>query len=57
MKRFKNVVLQFVADESGAAAIEYGLLTAGIGLAIINIINGIGSNLNAKFTAINTSLK
>ena len=57
MKRFKNIVLQFVADESGAAAIEYGLLTAGISLAIINIINGLGSNLNAKFTAINTSLK
>ena len=57
MKRFENIVLQFVADESGAAAIEYGLLAAGISLAIINTINGLGSNLNAKFTSINTSLK
>jgi len=57
MKSFKNSVLRFVSDESGAAAIEYGLITAGISLAIIGTINGIGANLNAKFTAINSSLK
>jgi pilus assembly protein Flp/PilA len=48
---------QFLADESGATAIEYGLIAAGIALAIIAAVNGLGSKLNAKFTAINTSLK
>ena len=48
---------QLLADESGATAIEYGLIAAGISLAIISVVNGLGSNLKAKFTAINTSLK
>ena len=48
---------KFIADESGATAIEYGLIAAGISLAIIAIVNGLGTNLNTKFTSINTSLK
>jgi pilus assembly protein Flp/PilA len=48
---------RFVKDESGATAIEYGLIAAGIALAIIAVVNGLGSNLNEKFTSINTSLK
>jgi pilus assembly protein Flp/PilA len=48
---------QFFADESGATAIEYGLIAAGIALAIIAIVNGLGSNLNGMFTSINSSLK
>jgi pilus assembly protein Flp/PilA len=48
---------KFLRDESGATAIEYGLIAAGIALAIIAIVNGLGSNLNDKFTSINTSLK
>ena len=48
---------QFLADESGATAIEYGLIAAGISLAIIAIVNGLGTNLKNKFTSINTSLK
>ena len=55
MKRFKKIVLQFVIDGSGAGAIEYGLIAAGISLAIIG--SGLGSNLKAKFEAINSSLK
>jgi pilus assembly protein Flp/PilA len=47
----------FLADESGATAIEYGLIAAGISLAIIAVVNGLGSKLNAKFSSINTSLK
>ena len=54
MKRF---LLRFWADESGATAIEYGLIAAGIALAIITIVNGLGVNLDTKFTAINSSLK
>lgn len=47
----------FAADESGATAIEYGLIAAGIALAIIAVVNGLGTRLNTKFTSINTSLK
>jgi pilus assembly protein Flp/PilA len=53
----KNLIARFVKDESGATAIEYGLIAAGISLAIIAIVNGLGANINTKFTAINTSLK
>ena len=50
-------LVKFFADESGATAIEYGLIAAGISLAIIAVVNGLGSNLNDKFTSINNSLK
>jgi len=48
---------RFMNDESGATAIEYGLIAAGISLAIIAAVNGLGTTLNTKFTAINSSLK
>jgi pilus assembly protein Flp/PilA len=53
----KNAFAKFWNDESGATAIEYGLIAAGIALAIIAVVNGLGTNLNEKFTSINTSLK
>lgn len=53
----KQVFSKFISDESGATAIEYGLIAAGIALAIIAVVNGLGTNLNDKFTSINTSLK
>jgi pilus assembly protein Flp/PilA len=53
----KKVFSKFLSDESGATAIEYGLIAAGIALAIITVVNGLGSNLNDKFTTINGSLK
>ncbi len=53
----KKIIAKFWADQSGATAIEYGLIAAGISLAIIAVVNGLGSTLNAKFTSINTSLK
>lgn len=52
-----KVIRRFFADESGATAIEYGLIAAGISLAIIAVVNGIGGKLNTKFTSINSSLK
>jgi pilus assembly protein Flp/PilA len=52
-----KTIRQFLADETGATAIEYGLIAAGISLAIIAIINGLGTRLNTKFTSINNSLK
>ena len=53
----KKVFAKFLSDESGATAIEYGLIAAGISLAIIAVVNGIGTNLNDKFGSINSSLK
>ncbi len=53
----KKLIAKFWVDESGATAIEYGLIAAGISLAIIAAVNGLGSNLNTKFNSINTSLK
>jgi pilus assembly protein Flp/PilA len=52
-----KIIAKFWADQSGATAIEYGLIAAGISLAIIAAVNGLGSTLNTKFTSINTSLK
>lgn len=53
----KRNILAFLSEESGATAIEYGLIAAGIALAIIAVVNGLGSNLNTQFASINSSLK
>jgi pilus assembly protein Flp/PilA len=53
----KRNFLKFLSDQSGATAIEYGLIAAGISLAIIAVVNGLGTNLNNKFTSINTQLQ
>lgn len=53
----RNIFLKFWADQSGATAIEYGLIAAGIALAIIAAVNGLGSTLNGTFTSVNSSLK
>jgi pilus assembly protein Flp/PilA len=52
-----RMLKRFLVDESGATAIEYGLIAAAISLAIITAVNGLGSKLNTKFAALNTSLK
>ena len=52
-----NFLLKFLRDESGATAIEYGLIAAGISLAIIAAVNGLGTSLSSKFASINSSLK
>jgi pilus assembly protein Flp/PilA len=52
-----NTFRRFFSDQSGATAIEYGLIAAGIALAIIAAVNGLGSTLNTNFTSINSSLK
>ncbi|WP_079572346.1 Flp family type IVb pilin [Bradyrhizobium erythrophlei] len=53
----KRTLLNFLSDQSGATAIEYGLIAAGIALAIIAVVNGLGSTLNDKFSSISSSLK
>jgi pilus assembly protein Flp/PilA len=52
-----TVIKRFLRNEAGATAIEYGLIAAGIALAIIAVVNGLGTNLNTKFADINTSLR
>jgi pilus assembly protein Flp/PilA len=47
----------FLQNESGATAIEYRLIAAGISVVIIAVVNGIGTKLNRKFTSISTQLK
>ena len=53
----RHLISEFLKDESGATAIEYGLIAAGISLAIIAAVNGLGTKLGNTFTSINTSLK
>jgi pilus assembly protein Flp/PilA len=52
----KNL-LKFVKDESGATAIEYGLIAAGISVAIIAVVQGLGSKLNTTFSTVSSALK
>jgi pilus assembly protein Flp/PilA len=47
---------QFAKDQSGATAIEYGLIAAGIAVAIIHVVNTLGSQLKATFSAIASQL-
>lgn len=53
----KNLLVRFVKDNSGATAIEYGLIAAGISVAIIAVVNGLGTSLNAKFKSVSDQLK
>jgi pilus assembly protein Flp/PilA len=50
-------ITAFLKNESGATAIEYGLIAAGISVAIIAVVNGLGTQLNAKFNSVSTQLK
>ena len=52
-----KLLWRFAADDAGAAAIEYALLAAGIAVAIIAVIAGLGTNLNTTFTSVSTALK
>ena len=52
-----STVRKFVRDESGATAIEYGLIAACISVAIIAVVQGVGTKLNTTFTKIDTALK
>jgi pilus assembly protein Flp/PilA len=56
MRRIR-MIQAFLSDESGATAIEYGLIAAGIALAIIAAVNTLGGTMSTKFNNINTSIK
>jgi pilus assembly protein Flp/PilA len=53
----KALFKRFVQNESGATAIEYGLIAAGISVAIIAAVQATGTNLNATFTAVSNAIK
>ena len=50
-------IMRFFRDETGATAIEYGLIAAGISVAIITVVGTLGTSLNATFTSVQTALK
>jgi pilus assembly protein Flp/PilA len=50
-------ITRFIRDESAATAIEYGLIAAGISVAIIATVQALGTNLNATFSSVSTALK
>ena len=52
-----KIALEFLRDDSGATAIEYGLIAAGIALAIIGAVNSVGGKLSTTFTSVSASLK
>ena len=52
-----QLIKRFLSNESGATAIEYALIAAGIALAIITAVNTLGTTLSGKFDSINSSLK
>jgi pilus assembly protein Flp/PilA len=51
-----TMLVRFLADEKAATAIEYGLIAAGISVAIIATVVGLGSKLNTTFTSVNNAL-
>jgi pilus assembly protein Flp/PilA len=52
-----STIVRFFGDESGATAIEYGLIAAGISVAIVVVVQTVGTNLNGTFTTVANALK
>ena len=53
----RTLISRFMRDENGATAIEYGLIAAGIAVAIIAVVQTVGTNLNTTFSSVSTALK
>jgi len=53
----RNLIRNFLLNEQGATAIEYGLIAAGISVAIIAVVQGLGSALNSTFSTVSSALK
>lgn len=53
----KRVLAQFLRDESAATAIEYGLIAAGIAVAIITVVTTVGTNLQTTFTSVGNAVR
>ncbi len=52
-----RVVLRFLADEAATTAIEYALIAGGISVAIVAVVSGLGSVINAQYSSVSTSFK
>jgi pilus assembly protein Flp/PilA len=52
-----KTLVNFLKNESGATAIEYGLIAAGISVAIIVVVQGLGTKLNTTFTSVSNALR
>jgi pilus assembly protein Flp/PilA len=52
-----NMLRKFLTNESGATAIEYAMIAAGISIAIVTVVGGLGSKVNTMFTTVSTALK
>jgi pilus assembly protein Flp/PilA len=52
-----GIFQRFINEDGGATAIEYGLIAAGISIAIIAVVNGLGTTLNSTFSSISSQLK
>jgi pilus assembly protein Flp/PilA len=53
----RKLLSRFLKDQSGATAIEYAIIAAGISILIVTAVNGMGTTLNAKFNSMNNSLQ
>lgn len=53
----RRTLVRFLSDQSGATAIEYGLIAAGIAVAIIAVVQGLGTNLKGTFSSVSSALK
>jgi pilus assembly protein Flp/PilA len=53
----QRLVSRFLGDESGATAIEYAVIAAGISIVIVTVVNGIGTEIKVPFTTVSTALK
>jgi pilus assembly protein Flp/PilA len=51
-----KIIVRFWNDESGATAIEYGLIAAGVAVAIITVVKGVGTKLKTTFTSVQNAL-
>ena len=53
----RRLIAKFLADQSGATAIEYCLIAAGISIGIVVAVNGIGSQLNTRYSSVKSALE
>ncbi|MBR0717680.1 Flp family type IVb pilin [Bradyrhizobium liaoningense] len=53
----RRLMMKFLADQSGATAIEYALIATGISVVIVTAVQGIGTAMNGKYASVSTSLK
>jgi len=56
MSKFLTLTRQFLRDQSAATAIEYGLIAAGIAVAVITVVKGVGTKLKSTFTSVSNAL-